>query len=278
MGLFSGKKSANKKKTPNRRNTRSDAELNEMRTRARQRLIGALALVLLAFLIIPLMFDEDPIEEHAEGPVVLPSEAPRAPDGNFPAKHEDPEFSSEQTALADQEFARSETDGSSGQVTRVDSPLNSSTATAEGELDATPAEPEDEAVTDHSEAEAPTAPDAIAEAEDEPARSDDGSVALALLEGRSPPSDTQASSGDASDSEGAFILQIAAYSKESDAKARQQRLAEAGVTNAYVEASDATGSTTYRLRVGTFSSRDAAQAAQARLRTLGYDNSLLLTQ
>src|SRR5699024_12544958 len=120
MGLFSGKKSAKKKKTPNRRNTRSEAELNEMRTRARQRLIGAVALVLLAFLIFPLMFDEDRIEQHAEGPLVLPSEAPRAPGSRAPAQPEEPELSSEQTALARQKCCPTKPERATRQVTTVD--------------------------------------------------------------------------------------------------------------------------------------------------------------
>src|SRR5690606_1619144 len=102
-------------------------------------------------------------------------------------------------------------------------------------------------------------------------RTDDGSVALALLEGRDPaearPS-RQAAQGD-------YVLQIAAYSTERDAQIRRDRLVEAGVTNAYVESGVSGGKTTYRLRVGPFPTHDAAQAAKARLRALGYDNGFI---
>lgn len=74
------------------------------------------------------------------------------------------------------------------------------------------------------------------------------------------------------------MLQVAAYSTEADAQSRRSSLIDAGVTNAYVEQAVSNNKTTYRLRVGSFPTRDAAQAAQARLRALGYDNSLLLTQ
>ncbi len=104
-------------------------------------------------------------------------------------------------------------------------------------------------------------------------RTDDGSVALALLEGRTPttPPVAPKSSGN----QGHFYLQVAAYSAEPDAQKRRDSLRQAGVTDAYVERGQSSGRTVYRLRVGPFGSHEAAQAAQARLRALGYQNSLI---
>jgi DedD protein len=59
---------------------------------------------------------------------------------------------------------------------------------------------------------------------------------------------------------------------------RRDKLVAAGVTNTYVEQASSGGKATYRLRVGPFPTRDAAQAAQARLRALGYDNGFISTQ
>src|SRR3546814_622305 len=103
---------------------------------------------------------------------------------------------------------------------------------------------------------------------------DDGSVAIALLEGRSPATASPAPAP----SKGNFILQIAAYTTEQDANVRRDRLVSAGVTNTYVEKANSGGKPTYRLRVGPFPTRDAAQAAQARLRALGYDNGFISTK
>ena len=50
------------------------------------------------------------------------------------------------------------------------------------------------------------------------------------------------------------------------------------MTNAFVEQANIGGKQQYRLRVGPFPSREAAQAAQARLRTLGYDNGFIAAQ
>src|SRR5699024_8241859 len=105
------------------------------------------------------------------------------PDNQGPAKHEDPDFSSEQTALADQEFARHEADGASGQVTRVDSPLNQTTDDEDGATAGTVADADD--LSDSTTVSEPSLDNAATDAEDdntfkepeEPARSDDGSVA-----------------------------------------------------------------------------------------------------
>jgi DedD protein len=107
-------------------------------------------------------------------------------------------------------------------------------------------------------------------------RTDDGSVALALLEGRAPPGSAAATKEPAQ--HGSYILQIAAYSAEKDAQSRRDRLVSSGVTNAYVQDVVSGGKAIYRLRVGPFPTHEAAQAARARLRALGYDNSFISTK
>jgi DedD protein len=68
---------------------------------------------------------------------------------------------------------------------------------------------------------------------------------------------------------------VAAYTTEKDAQSRRGSLRQAGVTDANVEKGQSAGRTVYRLRVGPFESHEAAQAAQARLRALGYQNGLI---
>ena len=53
------------------------------------------------------------------------------------------------------------------------------------------------------------------------------------------------------------------------ARSHRERLSGSGVSNAYVQSATANGRQTYRVRVGPFTSREAAQAAQTRLRGLG---------
>lgn len=105
------------------------------------------------------------------------------------------------------------------------------------------------------------------------ARTDDGSVAMALLEGRKPPVAAPAKA--APGAAGNYVLQIAAYSSQADAQLRYNKLRQSGISNAYLEPYTSGGKSQYRLRVGPFPSREAAQAAQARLRALGYDNGFI---
>src|SRR3546814_5528624 len=73
MGLFSRNESASDsgRRSTSRTSLSSEAQANELRGRARRRLIGALALVLAAVIVVPMLFDssvpEDEIsrsEEH----------------------------------------------------------------------------------------------------------------------------------------------------------------------------------------------------------------------
>ena len=98
-----------------------------------------------------------------------------------------------------------------------------------------------------------------------------------MLEGRSAPAATPPAAKPAA-TKGNFVLQVAAYTTSDDAQSRRSKLHQAGVTNAFVEQANIGGKQQYRLRVGPFPSREAAQAAQARLRTLGYDNGFIAAQ
>ena len=107
-------------------------------------------------------------------------------------------------------------------------------------------------------------------------RTDDGSKALAILEGRatqSTPSSNQSTAPAASTGE--FSLQVASYSSANDARTQRDRLRGAGVSNAYVQSATVSGNQVFRLRVGPFSSREAAQAAQTRLRALNFSDSFI---
>jgi DedD protein len=98
---------------------------------------------------------------------------------------------------------------------------------------------------------------------------------MAILEGRQPSGGSQSTSGSSS---GSYVLQIASYGSQADAQARVETLKSQGVSNAFVEPATVNDKPTFRLRVGPFDSNSAAQAAQARLRTLGYDNGFITTK
>lgn len=277
--------SGSEKRSAKRTGNTSQAQLKELRTKARRRLIGALALVLAAFIVVPWLF-EDPASLDARAPIVVPA----PPDGLPPL--ESPQLAANTVPGASQ--AEPSGIGNSTQPPLPPSePTVTGTVAAEAAAGLPPAQPESAATSAPPDsataaADAPaadTAPSAVSEPSKKPAdsskpatkpvhsdRTDDGSVALALLAGKSPP---QADSPAKPAAQGRYYLQVAAYTTEQDAQARRDSLHQAGVTDAYVERGQSSGRTVYRLRVGPFGSHEAAQAAQTRLRTLGYQNGLI---
>jgi len=264
MGLFSRNEPSGGTGRRSSTRTSSEAQAAELRVRARRRLIGALVLVLTAVVFVPMLFDAPP-EEELPSPVVLPESIPPLP-------------SEPQVALAP-EPPLPPASGDIAPAAEPASPSQAGSATQPAEPD-TPAEaPEPPAVPETPVARPEPKPEPARPASTPPAapangRTDDGSVALALLEGRQPSQAKPAPQAQA----GSVVLQVAAYTTSADAQSRREKLAAAGVTNAYVEEAVANGKTAYRLRVGPFPTREAAEAAQARLRQLGYNNGLIFNK
>ncbi len=272
MGLFSRNEpeAGSGRSTP--RSSSSEARASELRGRARRRLIGALALVLAAIIVVPMVLDTSSNRKPVNTPAVAPVIVPPAPSSSSPASV----------------VASTEPGKTGGMVTDgTNAPSAPADTTASPTVDAATSDAgkpvaREAAAPEVKPESKPEAKPKVIEKKVEPKheakpktveRTDDGAVAIALLEGRTPNR-----SAPAPVVHGNYVLQIAAYTTDKDAQARHARLVAAGVTNAYVESGTAGGKPTYRLRVGPFPTREAAQAAQARLRALGYDNGFISTK
>lgn len=261
MGLFSRNEPAS---SGRRSSLSSEAQASELRGRARRRLVGALALVVAAVIVVPMLLDTSVPSDQASTPAVVPVIVPPAPEsGGLQAR------SVPNTDLADAGSppAAEPAPDAAGALTEPLPEVSPQPEPAAPVETRRPAESPPKS-TEKAHEPKPESKGKIVQ------RTDDGSVAIALLEGRAPSkaaAQPKAASGN-------FILQIASYTSDQDAKTRQSRLAAAGVTNAYVETAAIGGKTAYRLRVGPFPSREAAQAAQTRLRALGYDNGFISTK
>ena len=255
MGLFSRKDSAAPRKPPGkvRPSVSSEAQAAELRVKARRRLAGAVALVLVAVVILPMLLDSEPVPVSNKIPIKIP-------DRNAP-------FQSNLTEPA--------------AVTDVASVTPAVTAPAPA---APPASATPPAVT------APVKPDpksrtepvAKPEPPNAPAtRSDDGARAMALLDGR-PTAESTSPPGTAAakvPTRGNFVVQASSLDGAADAQAQKNKLLAAGVSNAFVDGPvEVNGKTKYRVRVGPFPSREAALATQARLRTLGFADAYIPAQ
>jgi len=256
MGLFSRKDSATPRKPPGkvRPSVSSEAQAADLRVKARRRLAGAVGLVLAAVVILPMLLDSEPARVSSKIPIKIP-------DRNAP-------------------FQPNLSDAANVNTSVAPAKPTASPETVVAEVTPAPAKPE---VKPRTEAPAkPEAPKAQAPAPAPASRSDDGARAVALLEGR-PTAESAGPPGAATTpkapTRGNFVVQAMALDAAADAQTQKNKLLSAGVGNAFVDGPvDVGGKSRYRVRVGPFPSREAAQAAQTRLRTLGYDGAFIASQ
>lgn len=259
MGLFSRKETATPRKTGR---SSSDDQLVEMRTKARHRLIGAVVLVLTAIVVVPILLTDHSEPEVEQQVSVIPSIIPPSEEQyRLSESLEQPVFTDRIDHSSDPGLIESQPEP----VEELPLAVGDTIPPVEP-APTPPAEPVKEPKPEPK-------PKPKPEPKPTPSqRTDDGSVALALLEGRVPPSKPTPTERA---QQGSVVVQVGAYSSQSDAEARRAKLASSGVSNAFVETATVSGKPAYRLRVGPFPSRQAAQAAQARLRSLGYENSFV---
>lgn len=265
MGLFSRKDSAPSRKPTGkpRPSVTSEAQAADLRIRARRRLAGAVALVLAAVVILPMLLDAEPTPVANNIPI-------RIPDRQTPFEPN----------LSQPDQASPISGNEAGQVAAPGTPPSPST-----QSDTTPvpqssvAQTKPESLPKAEQTAEP--PKVAAKPAPEPApaaktRRDDAARALALLEGRSPVATAPSAKPPV---RGNYFVQAMSLDSAADAQKQRNVLTSAGINNALVEGPiDVNGRPKYRVKVGPFQSREAAQAAQTRLRTQGYGGAFITTQ
>jgi DedD protein len=264
MGFFAKKEANASRRQVNRPrpSVSSEAQAASLRVKARRRLAGAIALVLAAVIVLPMLLDGDPQPIPAGIQITVPKQ--------------DLPFSPVLGPIAETDLTPGQSTQTASPESLVPTPPVLATATE-------PPKKAEQPASTGKPAAAPSAPSApsAAQASATPpasttreltARTEEGARALALLEGRQPSSATGAAS------RAGFVVQLASYGALSDANARRDKLRSEGVTNAFIEDVIVNDKPAFRLRVGPFDSREAAQAAQTRLRTLGYNDGFIATQ
>ncbi len=280
MGFFSRKDGTSPRKPASRPrpSVSSEAQAAGLRVRARRRLAGAVVLVL------PMLLDAErqPVPENI---------AIRIPDRNSPFE---PSLSDQSATNADSAA------GGAVQGAAAPTAVAAASASAPSSTVAPPSTPSMSAPASPAKSEPKPEPkaeskakaDAAAKAEaraeakaaaNAAARTDDGARALALLEGR-PTASATPPAGSAPPAvkppqKGNFVVQAASLDTAGDAQGQREKLTAAGLSNAFVDGPvSVNGKQKYRVRVGPFPSREAAQAAQTRLRTLGFGGAFIASQ
>ena len=249
-------------------------EDTSLKRRARRRLIGAIALVLLAVIVLPMIFDAEkkPLDPPSvsvqipnQGDYVAP--APKPVTGAPPAN-----------AKGDVKGDAPKAEAPKSEPPKVAESPRSEPAKSEPPK----AEPPR---AEAPKAEAPKAP-AKAEAPKAPGKSDeqkakekaDADRALALLNGGAPaPKLEKSEKSEKSEKAGAFIVQVAAFSSEEKVQEARDKLSAAGVKTYAEKVSTKSGEVT-RVRAGPFSSRDAADAVRGKVAGLGFGGAAVVSR
>lgn len=229
--------------------------VQQARTRARQRLVGAVVLVGAGVVGFPLLFETQPRPLPGDLPIEIARQGAGTPHVSTPT-HATPAPRPSAT--------------SPSVITESASEAGRDVAAASA------AEPKPAAVEPKPEPKPETKPDTRPEPKPEPKPAAkppeakpaaDSSRAQALLEGK----DTQSKPTAAAD--GRFIVQVGAFAEVTAAREARQKVEKLGLKT-YTQVVETSGGKRIRVRVGPFASRDEADKASARIKSAGLSSAV----
>ena len=233
-----------------------------LRKRARRRLVGAVTLVILSVVFLPMILDSEPKQEQQEVDILIPSEdvvsesfpwmTPGEPidqDSNASTG------SGELLPFSVPEFPQSDDESTEGySASRIPIPSSKprfnkpATQTNKSSIQAArPESPKVQAAKSESPKVQAAKPESIQTAKPEP---------------------VQTAKTESPKVEGKFVIQLGAFADPAKAKQQQQNLAASGV-DAYIETIKVGGNEMVRVRVGPFPTRKAAEEGYEKLKKMG---------
>lgn len=242
------------------------ASIEELRRRARHRLIGAVVLVLAGVIVFPMVFDTQPRTVPVNVAIDIPDRTAAPP------------------LAADRPAAEP-----------APAPTGAGLAPGEEQVGASPAA-KAPAEPPQPEAQAPSVPKAEPKPKPEPklepkpeprasahaeprpaapAGNNDGARARALLEGSAPAAVASAAAPAASAKGERFIVQVGAYADQGKVREVRARLERAGIKTYAQDVQAKGGVPTTRVRIGPFPSRAEAGKVLDRVKGLGLDGVVL---
>ncbi|MGB7423144.1 MAG: SPOR domain-containing protein [Comamonas sp.] len=253
--------------------------IEELRRRARQRLIGAVILVLAGVIVFPLIFDTEPRTVPVKVAIDIPDRNASAPLVVEGASAK-PDTSKVVPADASLVAGEEQVGGNAPRAAPVQPQASAATPTAapaavanpESRTEAKPApQPEHKA---ESKPEPKARPKAEAPPAPAPAPSNDAARARALLEGHAPKTAVAAAPSASAQGE-RVVVQVGAYADPGKVREVRARLERAGIKTYAQEIQGKDGTRTTRVRVGPFASRAEAAKVLGRIKGLGLDGVVL---
>ena len=247
-----------------------------MRTRARHRLIGASALVLLGVIGFPLLFDSQPRPISVDIPIEIPDKNTVKPLATAsqakPVTDVVVESDAGKEHVAAPATSPSATDSraSTGSVSSgaASMPAKPITKPESKPIEKPVEKPVDKPV------EKPVAKPAETPADKPPVSTDDGAKARALLEGRYVSPKPASVSVAATAGAARFVVQVGAFSDASKAHEARIKLEKVGLKT-YTQVVQPKEGKRIRVRVGPFESKADADKAAEKIRTLDLPASVL---
>jgi DedD protein len=271
--------------------TADSAELavDELKRKARRRLVGAIVLALAAAIVLPLLLEKEPKPLGDEVSVQIPP----VDEGRFVNRLTGRSGDSKSSLKADVTTDAATASSSRAAATEREGavPATAPTPVATTATSGNPAvassevAPPKKSLAEAEQRVLSPAQRATARPEAKPALEANGDVNAAPKETAptaaplpTPPPSADASSPKAEPTPGAatpekrdgFVVQLAAFADDKGANAFAGKLKKAGYGTAYVEPVETSRGTLWRVRVGGFGSRPDAEAARAKLKTEGY--------
>ena len=297
MAIFSTRSSKRDADEAPSRNVPIDS-IETLRTRARQRLIGAVVLVALGIITFTLLFDSQPRPIPVDIQITMPDKdkpgatvsttvhAPASAASSAAA----PAAVAETPAVTTPSLAPAAAVAATAAAVQASASLSAKEeivafksgkksdvkaeakpeAKVEAKVEAKPAvkpeaKPETKAETKQ---EVKPAPKPVAK----PAANDEAAKALAILEGKEPPKPPVATTS--ADSAERFIVQFGAYAENEKAREARLKVERAGLKT-YVHVAETPQGKRIRVRAGPFATRVEAEKAAAKIKALSLPAAIL---
>lgn len=247
--------------------TRSEAPdlaVDELKRRARRRLIGAIVLALAAAVLLPLLLESEPKPLGDEVSIQIPPidngkfVNPLSPGKGSPSKGGSDAAPKNAAPAASSAAPAPSPSGTQAEGKNSEAAEPSATRAAPAGAEQKSGETKSAAPT--------TSPSTAAPGATSPAATPSAAEPKKDTATEPKASNKQSDAAPA----GAFVVQVAAFTDRYGAQAQARKLKQAGFP-AYVEAVANGKGELQRVRVGPYASRDAADAARAKLKGAGYE-------
>ncbi len=284
MAIFSTRSSKRDADEAPSRNVPIDS-IETLRTRARQRLIGAVVLVALGIIGFTLLFDSQPRPIPVDIQITMPDKD--KPDTTVSTTVTVPAAAVVEAPASASAAAPAVAATAAAAAAAVQA---SASLSAKEEIVATKTDKKPEVKVEakpEPKAEAKTETKPVVKAEPKPAAkpevkptpkpaTDEAAKALAILEGKEPPkaaaTANSASSADAT--VGRFVVQVGAFAENEKAREARLKVERAGLKT-YVHVAETPQGKRIRVRAGPFATRAEAEKAAAKIKTLDLPAAIL---